>query len=224
MKYSLCVLARNRVELLGPLVESVQRSVDAELVIADNSSEPDAQEHYRCAADVYVQCPDEVLWYDGFSAALNLAYKAASYDWIIRGDLGEVWRAISVPSYEVPAWGITTTMGSKAGQRHGRVFDRRKMRQLGLIHEELYEKRTGKAWHQLAKRSVAVVDNYDGRCGAEYEARKWVLYCHLMNEIYTKPELRAGTNSWWWTTYWPEQLEKGTAEVKTFAQWKEMPG
>jgi hypothetical protein len=233
MRLSICVLTRNRTWLLAPLLEGIRSftGLETELVIADNSSEPDARAFYEEAADIYRIVPDEVLWYDGFGAAKGMAFRAARTDWCAIVDLGEVWRenpdaplaAMIGRHPEVPVWSVSDP---RTGQAWGRIADRTRARLLGLIHEEFYLKGSLENWGALALQHepVAWVSNTAYDDGADpYWLRKRVLYGHLLSMAREYTELRVGTNQAWFADG-KKTDDELLGENVSFDAWKGMQG
>ena len=233
MDLSLCVLARGRPDLLKALVDSLRGfvDIDLEVVVADNSPGAGDQIRFRELADAYTLLSDEDLGYEGFGYAKSCAVGLASAQWVAIGDLGEQW----FPNPEFPMaeairkHGDThpcmrVTREQEVG--HGRVFDKQRMRLLGPIHEELFEKRTQTMWAAYARKLPPVAFVAHEESGVLL-ARKEALYDHLLDMIEESPAKRTGTNTYWLREYWPKrkaELASRGERVLTFAEWQKMEG
>lgn len=249
MDISLCVLTRDRPELFQRLVKSLlafgRLSDDGlEVVVADNSREEASRQWYRTTADTYVEVSDEDLWYEGFAFAKGKAVRAASSDWVVIADLGEEWfehgdgliasieANPSCPAFrtmcDLPRKVRAVQRGdvpwSSLVQDHGRVFNQRKMRLMGVIHEAATSRRKGIGWATYARKHdpVALI-SHAAEDSRSYNLRKLTLYDHLLNMVYEQPELRAGTDPYWFEDYWPKRLAEGWQDV-SFEAWQKMEG
>lgn len=233
MDLSLCVLARGRPDLLELLITDVAAFLPGrdmlEVCVADNSASRDDRAAFRLAADSYVQVTDRELWYEGFAAAKNRATRLAENAWVVVADLGERWQAnAAFPLIEAvekhgvacPCFAVCIGGETVCGSGHGRVFDRTRMRLLGLIHEEPYEKRTAVRWaaHATKHPFVAFVEEPEASIS---KARKEALYDHLLDLATREPSLRTGTARYWLDEYWPKRVASGV-RVLSFDEWQEL--
>jgi hypothetical protein len=262
---SLCILAHNRIAETANLIGSLRGFADIELeiCIVDQESDSKARSFAFQTADNFSEISDRDLWDRGFGWAKQQAVKLASNSWVIIGDPGEIWHETtangefrrlaeairlenSVPAFRV-YYGNTKNVikliegqGSVASM-YGevcRVFDKRKMRMLGYIHEAPVHKETGVMWSNWARRfkPVAVIEENHvlsavpllERCGSlskyeTYEKRKQLLYDHLLHKIVMEPKLRSGTDFRWWTAHWNTVVAPRFKEI-SFEEWKAVGG
>jgi len=230
---SLCVLVRNRPELLYELQQNFCEKfadLEVELVVVDNSSTQEYRNHFEQLADLYTTVTDEDLWCEGFSFAKNKAIRLASNDWVVVADMGEVWQdntsfrlahAIGQYGETTPCFRVQISAG---GPDLGRVFNRKRMRLMGMVHEAPFQRRTSTIWSVSARRHspVAMLQHHSGG-DAKYQQRKQALYDHLLDTIYRDPSRRPGTDPYWFLTHWPQRLEEGV-ELFTFNQWRSLLG
>jgi hypothetical protein len=230
MRVSLCILACSQLEGVRRLILAMRKfpGLDVQVVIGDNSPDENDQRALRSMADTWLRVYDEELWYDGFGVVKQQIAAAAENDIIFIGDPDEVWEPaknteeLLKSEFSVLRTQLCDCDGEPTGAFHGRVFDRRKLRLIGAIHEELYHRKSRKNWGELApKFPVAKIRHLDRESPWWYRARKQVLYDNLLHRIYTEEMPRAGVSPWWWQTHWPERLEAGGFEPTSFEGWKE---
>ena len=123
-----------------------------------------------------------------------------------------------------------------------RIFDKRKMRISGYIHEAPVHIETGSLWAGFARKhkAVGVIEHVDsildivpGRQPNKnskkipeetvYMKRKRVLYDHLLHKIVMNPKLRHGTDFRWWTAHWNTVVAPRFEET-SFEKWKAIGG
>lgn len=254
MELALCILARGRPEVAAQLIERLRtfKQLEVEVVVGDNSPEKKDREDFVALSDTYLRVEDRDLWYEGFGFVKQQLVKAAGTDWVAIGDLGEVWHENDATWMEgdgivgsierhpdVPCWRCMYGEPSLARMFVAgdapiavfegdlcRVFNRKRMQLLGMIHEEPFEKRTARNWSAFARQHgpVAVIEHHQPSASEPYSKRKFALYDHLLDTIYHQPALRTGTNAWWWTTHWPRRLETTGYEPMSFQEWEAMEG
>jgi hypothetical protein len=229
---SLCILACNQVKGYVKLTESVRAfdGLDVEIVVGDNSTDETARAFFRKHADAYIRISDRELWYEGFGAVKTKVANAGTRDLVIIGDPDEVWSPIGdnhlrllrpiVAGTAPPICRTALVENGICVASHGRVFDRRHFRLLGMIHEEAYSKRKRMNW-SVASGEIpfAEVKHDQSEHSSEYMRRKGVLYDNLLHRAYLAPDSSWGTRSWWWREYWPSVLEKGEFEPTAFEDW-----
>jgi len=239
MDVSLCILTCGQLVSTRELIESVRafEGLDVEVVIGDNTRKAEDRQAFSELADTYFPVTDEELWFDGFGPTKQRVVNAASNRWVVIADPGEVWSDVPggglelLESDESPVYKTllyasdASSSNPDEGVQHSRVFDRKRVRLVGLIHEEAYLKRTFKHWSTVAKdQHFARIShsNFDG--DSAYHARKNALYENLLHRIHVHPELRTGTNSGWYERSWPERLKQGWDGEMTFEQWQKRFG
>jgi len=253
LKATLCLLTHNRVEETVQTIKSIRRfgEFDFELSIADQGSDAQSKQAFRDMADVFTEVSDRELWEYGFGAAKQKAVDLASNDWIVHADPGEVWHEnlidfapnISglIQNQRKSCLAFRIMRGDPALVRqvvhqqiksvvlnddNGRVFRKSMMHFRGLIHEAPMHKATGQLWAEWARgfKPVAWVEHAGPSADdAVFKERKRVLYAHLISKIVENPQLRLGTDPYWWTTYWNEQIEPTFKKV-SFEQWQALGG
>jgi hypothetical protein len=250
MDVSLCLLAHNGHEEAERLIAGFRSMdhVDVEVVVGKQGCNPESAAWYDEHADVTVEVTDRELWDFGFGYARQTVTDAANRDWCISADLGEVWHlnrmygsldeavldANPSPVLRVLRGDPSTVRSVVNAQVHdsvltddnGRIFDRREMSWLGIIHEALFHVGTGEVWALHARRFPPVF--YIEHGGKEEEpkdfvSRKEVLYDHLIYELVKNPQRRIGTHHYWWTHHWENCVKPHFKEV-SFEEWQEMNG
>lgn len=223
---SLCILACNRPEGVQRLVESVRAFDDfrVEVVIGDNSTQALAQREHAEIADVWFHVSDRELWFDGFGVCKTKIIQAAANDLVLVGDADEQWRQTehSAPLAR-SSWIARTGLLSKGAvaKEHGRVFNRKVWRLLGMIHEEPYNRRSRANWGAVAPPEHFALIEHDTRAPSpSYLARKAALYDNLIYRIAQDPDMSPGTNRWWVEEYLPSRIAEGF-EPMSFEQWSE---
>jgi hypothetical protein len=252
MKMSLCVLARGNPEQTAKLIDSVRGfdDLNLEVVIGDNSPNEDDKLAYQGLAHAYTSVSDELLWEQGFGPAKQKVVDAASSDWVLVADVGEVWhenkitaiglvREIElcpkIPVFRVlrgPDKDVRKVVSGELPHQYllnddnGRIFDRRQMAMYGMIHEAPFHKEKGIIWAHWARmmEPLVFVEHGTGQPPTDtYETRKQVLYDHLVYTIVHQPERREGTDRYWWTKHWTDVVEPRYREI-SFDEWQSMPG
>jgi len=269
---SLCILAHNRIAETANLIGSLRgwSGIDLEVCIADQESGRQARTFAIQTADQFCDVSDRDLWNRGFGWAKQKAVSMASNDWVIVGDPGEVWhetvpdgsaerladtvqRLNSVPAFRTYYGGprqvqrLLNGHGSMQSM-HGdicRIFDKRKMRVSGYIHEAPVHIETGALWAVFARKHapVGLIEHVDqvlevkpgsdhlgdqrsglARDDAEaYIERKRILYDHLLHTIVKDPKKRHGTDFRWWTAHWNTVVAPRFREI-SFEEWKAVGG
>ena len=249
MKASLCILAHNGHEEAGRLVESIRafRDLDLEIVVGEQACSSEALEWYSKNSDKVITVTDHDIWDRGFGYCRQKITEAASNNWIIAADCGEVWHenlhgdslCSMVERKESPVFRVMrgdpeTVENVLSGKSpmaalsddNGRIFDRREMRWAGMIHEALFHIGTGESWASLSRRlhPVSLVEHAGSRSDSDaFKARKQVLYDHLIETIVHEPQKRFGTDHYWWTAYWQVVVKPRYREV-SFEEWHAMAG
>lgn len=227
---SLCILTCNQVAETQRLIESIRvfEGLDVEVVIGDNSTRPEARAAFKTIADTYLEIPDERLWYEGFGPCRQKIVNAASNPWVVNADPDEVWSQVGDPVRlltQAVQWNYVVLRALMDAQMppsiHPRIFDRRAVRWLGMIHEEPYHRRSMASWLGLSlKIPFATIDHcHREETAPAYAAAKRTLYENLLHRAYENPELRHGTNAWWFSEYWPAALARGFVPA-TFKEWQ----
>lgn len=222
-KASLCILACGCLEGVQALIDSARALGDfeVEVVIGDNSPSIETCRLLRGLANVWFLVTDRELWFEGFGAVKQKIVNAASNPWCILGDPDEIW----FPEHIRFTGGVQrTVMGDIS---HGRVFDRRQYRLMGMIHEELYRRTDRRNWsyEAMAVKPFARIEHRPEGQPLWYQARKKALYENLLYRISSHPEMSPGTASYWWTTYWPKFLAENEDFAPTsFEEWSSRYG
>ena len=249
---SLCILAHNRIAETANLIGSLKgfEGIDLEVCIADQESEPAARLFALQTADNFTEVSDHDLWFKGFGYAKQKTVSLASHPWVIVGDPGEIWhdtsaggecqklaRAIRVHN-SVPAFrtyygrprDVCALLDGKGSVRSmsgdlGRIFDKRKMKLCGYIHEAPVHIETGKLWAEWARRhkSVGIIEHDPRPVDKVYAERKRLLYDHLLHTIVKDPKKRHGTDFRWWTAHWNTVVAPRFKEI-SFEEWKAVGG
>jgi hypothetical protein len=247
---SLCILAHNGHEEAARLIESLRSVPDLELeiVVGQQGCDDESLDWYMSNANRMITVTDRELWDQGFGYCRQKVTDAAEHDWIISADCGEVWHlnpeyssfgeaflAASPNNVLRVLRGEPETVRQVVdGHQHssvltddnGRIFDRREMRWIGIIHEALFHVGTGEVWASQARRHPpAFYVEHGGKVEepSDFVGRKEVLYDHLIHELVTKPERRGGTHHYWWTAHWNVVVEPRFKKV-SFEEWQEMGG
>lgn len=262
---SLCILAHNRIAETANLIGSLQgwSGIDLEICIADQESERQARTFAIQTADQFCDVSDCDLWNRGFGWAKQKAVSMASNSWVIVGDPGEIWhetapggaaeklvdtirRLNSVPAFRTYYGSprqVQRLLDGHGSMRsmHGdicRIFDKRKMRISGYIHEAPVHIETGALWAVFARKyaPVGLIEHVDqvlevqpGRDGSTrnkeeaYVKRKRILYDHLLHTIVKDPKKRHGTDFRWWTAHWNSVVAPRFKEI-SFEEWKAIGG
>lgn len=249
---SLCILAHNRIAETANLIRSLRRfeGIDLEVCIADQESDQEARLFAQQTADNFTEISDHDLWFKGFGYAKQQIVRLASNNWVIIGDPGEVWhnttaagecqkldRAIkkhnSVPSFRTyygKPRDVVAILEGKGSVRSmsgdlGRIFDKRKMKLCGYIHEAPVHIETGKLWAEWARRhkSVGIIEHDPRPVDEVYAKRKQLLYDHLLHVIVKDPKKRHGTDFRWWTAHWNTVVAPRFKEI-SFEEWKAIGG
>jgi hypothetical protein len=250
MKASLCILAHNGHEEAAKLIEQFKAMphLDLEVVVGAQGCCDESLEWYTGNVDAMVTVTDRELWDHGFGYCRQKIADAAERDWIISADLGEVWHLNSdfdsldqVLLSASPSAILRVMRGDPEairavveGHQHpsvlhddnGRIFDRRELQWVGIIHEALFHIGTGEVWAVQARRQPpAFYVEHGGKAEEpkDFVSRKEVLYDHLIHELVTKPKRRGGTHHYWWTAHWNVVVEPRFKEI-SFEEWQEMGG
>jgi len=250
MPFSVCILARNGHKQAIKLIDSLKKieDIEIEICIGNQSSYSQDKAWYEATADQCFTIDDSELWSYGFGVCKQKVIDVATNPWVIVADIGEVWHedkrtggiarqvreSLDTPVFSVLRCQPELVNFAKAhnnprmviNDENARIFDKREMKLLGLIHEEPYHKTTGASWAQYAKRSqpLAFVEHIGSISeDRSYLARKELLYDHLIDKIVKRPELRVGTNFYWWTQYYYEVV-KPRMKPLTFKEWQSLPG
>lgn len=250
MYVSLCILAHNGHEEAAKLIADFKAMphLDIEVVVGAQGCNQESRQWYEEHADVVIDISDHDLWDYGFGYCRQQVTDAAHRDWIISADLGEVWHlneefesldqavvgASPSPVFRVMRGNPETIKLVIDGHEHasvltddnGRIFDRREMSWMGIIHEALFHVATGEVWAvQARKISPAFFVEHGGKSvePADFVDRKEVLYDHLIYELVSDPSRRAGTHHYWWTHHW-EHCVKPHFKLTTFEEWQVLGG
>jgi len=253
MQMTLCILTHNRVEETIPLIDSIRKfkDIELEISIADQESESEPRKWFEETADVFSEVSDRELWEYGFGAAKQKAVDAASNDWIIYGDTGEVWHenypgcngglvgAIDFHHGDLYAYRVLRgepelVRKVAAGEErftkliddNGRIFRKSFMKMMGYIHEAPIHKATSDLWAYWARQyePIAWVEHAGPSSDDPvFAERKRILYWHLIHKIVVNPQLRLGTDFHWWTSYWMHKVEPYFKEI-SFEEWQKVGG
>ena len=89
-------------------------------------------------------------------------------------------------------------------EEHNRLYKPSVVRRWGgYIHEEIY---AGSPTHSNRGKSDLVFDHYSALKPAALDGTRSGLYAILLLRAYNQPELRAGTNTWWFSSHVPAHL------------------
>lgn len=223
MEISLCILTHNNPHGVYRLVDSIKafRGFDVCVVIGDNSSDVRDMALNSKLADVYLPVENKELWLDGFGAVKQKLAVAAPTSWIMVGDSDETWQQL-LPDVD-DAVGVSKTWMANDTDivYHGRVFDKQRFRLIGIIHEELYNRRTRANWGTVVGReSFAHIEHHVSEQDPLYIERKKALYDNLVYRAYTQPEAHRGVSQWWITEYMPRRIAEGFTPM-SFEEWQE---
>jgi hypothetical protein len=249
---SLCILTHNHVPETLALIASVRRfaNIKIEICIADQQSTPANSRIFKETADKFSEVSDREIWDLGIASSKNKAINCATNDWIIIGDPGEVWHENfeewpgglvesiqkhqqNIPVFRVLRGDPEIIRGIVSGEisRHkvkdsnARVFMRSVMQLIGYTHDAPMCRQTGELWSHWARKRpcVAWVEHTPDRDDDPvYVQRKNTLYWHLLHKIVEEPNLRIGTDPYWYTTYWDSI--KSTFKNVSFEDWQRMGG
>jgi len=249
---SLCILAHNRIAETANLISSLQgfRDVELEVCIVDQESDEKSRTFFFQTADKFAEISDHDLWHKGFGWAKHKAVALASNNWVVVGDPGEVWhettargecrrlvQAIrqhnSVPAlrtYYGKPKAVQNILDGSGSVRSmsgdlGRVYDTRKMKIMGYIHEAPVHRDTGQLWAEWARKhkAVAIIEHDPCPQDAVYTKRKQLLYDHLLHMIVENPKLRHGTDFRWWTAHWNTVVAPRFTNI-SFEEWQAIGG
>ena len=252
MTMSLCILTHNRRKETDDLICSIARfkGLELEICIADQMSCKEDVVYFKSISDHYTIVTDKQLWDQGFGFAKQQAVDLATNEWVIIGDPGEIWHenfvdwkglvgaiddthrnALALRVLRGRADKVKAVLGGDEKpfilkDDNGRVFNKRMMKMLGLIHEAPIHKATGALWSEWARPHPAIAF-------VEHEAhhdedpmltkRKQILYDHLIHTIVHNPQLRLGTDMYWWDEHYHKVVVPRYRPV-TFEQWQKMGG
>lgn len=178
-----------------------------------------------------LEFPENTIYEHGFSYMKNKCLELATGDWVVSLDADEEMEitnegienfskntlCISTVTMHVadpqPHWDLNNKEQIKKEanwirQRHFRIFKNTpSIRWHGLIHEEL---KVDRDIHisKVAKASIFKMWHYGCMANKQKRYFKDGLYAELLCRIYEKPELRHGTNPWWYNTYYNDNKDK----------------
>lgn len=221
MQLSICILAHNQPLGVGRLLRSI--GGELEVVIGDNSSEEECTSVLRGLSHVYRRVEDEELWRDGFGPTKQTLIDLASNDFVLIADTDEEWGVHFGAADLLHAGSLMRTrmLVEDAWVEHGRVFDRRSYRLLGLVHEAPYDRWSRKHWSECPFDGYfATITHHDSSTGEAYRKRKTSLYDNLIYRAYTRPELRTGIDRWWFDVHMKRLLQTGWMP-SSYEEWKE---
>jgi hypothetical protein len=229
MKVSLCILACNNSAGVKKLVSSVKSfsNLDVEVVVGDNSTIKEESETLKLLSDLYLRVEDHDLWFEGFAACKTKIIWYSSNNVVLIGDPDEVWgetlysRLIESNNPILRTWLIhSDEIDTGNVVSHGRVFDKKKAKLLGRIHEEPYLRKGMKHWSEVAPSKPFAIIKHSPRIDEDYLSRKNVLYDNIIHRAYLNHNQRHGINEWWFNVYWPRRLKEGFIPT-TFEEWRE---
>ena len=224
---SLCILTCNQVEGTERLIDSIRatKDLEVEVVIGDNSYDNEAAVKIGDLADTCFKVHDTELWTDGFGPTKQRIVQQARHPLVIIGDPDESWAIDTTDMLDDPV-GVWRTRLEHEGKwvEHGRVFNSRAFRLLGLIHESPFHRRTRAHWSRMAPtQHFATITHHDDPGREEYCARKQTLYDNLLYRAHENKALRYGIDNWWFEVYMPGLLDIGWTP-STLQQWQEEEG
>lgn len=237
MKISTVMTFHNELEFLPGWFASATKYSD-EIILAAHDPKDGSLEfvkEYAKNSSIPVsvlEFPRDTIYKHGFSYMKNQLLERVTGDWIVSLDADEEME-ITKESLELftnrvcastvtmhlqteqakPHWSLDNREQIKIEadwikQRHWRIHKNGfKIKWMGLIHEEL----------RFPSGLPAAINSYPSQFkmyhfGALANPSKRTfkdgLYAELLLRVIENPELRMGTNEWWWQTYFPENKVK----------------
>lgn len=236
MKISTTVVFHNELEFLPQWYESA-RTYSDEIIMASHAATDGSLEWAKEIQKLnelpikILEFPKDTIFQHGFSYMKNKCTDEATGDWIISLDPDEEMGitkeeilpymqntfCVSTVTMHVankePHWNLNNKEQIKKEakwirQRHYRIFKNiSEIRWNGLIHEEL---RGGEQYFisSIARNSNFTMWHYGCMAKNRVSIEKEGIYAELLCRIVDNPELRYGTNKWWWEVYYEEHKEE----------------
>ncbi len=243
---SVCMTVRDELPFLVKGLPMIRKWAD-QIVIVDTGSVDGTIDFLKSdltSEDVLILSPKNTVPAHGFSYPRNVAAENAKCEWIHALDADEMvsfeqqdtvkdylasitQSVVSIKTitfhgqegYRPTEWERISNECKSSEDRHRRIY-RRGVGILwrGYIHEELY----------LGERNCHGMHAESPLKHLHYSAfRSWAdpvvkdrRYAWMLLRAYMKPELRRYTNSWWYDSYVPQNLEKLKAMAQEYVNHK----
>jgi glycosyltransferase involved in cell wall biosynthesis len=235
MKISVTVQFHNELEFLPGFFEAASKYAD-EIICAAHAPTDGSLEYVKSLQAeskvpiTIMEFPEDTVYQHGFSYMKNACIEKATGDWIVSLDADEEMEVtkegierwsrgrhfcvstITMHTTEFkPHWSLENREVIKQEaqwirQRHWRIFKNIGIRWYGLIHEEL-RLPEGRHIGLLCRNSDMRMWHLGSCANPAKRGFKDGLYAELLLRVVEQPELREGTNKWWWTTFYEENKE-----------------
>lgn len=246
MKISAVTVFHNELEFLTGWYNAVKEYAD-EIIMAAHSPTDGSLEwakELQSKNDIPItvlEFPEDTIYKHGFSYMKNACLDHATGDWVVSLDADEEMEitketlepltknnvCISTITMHVadrqPHWSLDNrdVIKKEANwirQRHFRIFRNvPDLRWHGLIHEEL---KLNSNIHIASIARSSIFKMWHFGCMGNKDKRwfKDGLYAELLCRIVENPELRHGTNPWWYNTYYNDNKELLQQQRKTYLE------
>jgi glycosyltransferase involved in cell wall biosynthesis len=235
MNISVTLPFHNELEFLPKWYESAKKYADQIIMAAhaptDGSLEWALQKQKDNEIPIeIIEFPEETIYQYGFSYMKNRCIAKATGDWIVCLDADEEmemtkdklepWThggALAVSTVTMhtsdrnESWSLSERIkmireANWIRQRHWRIFrNHHGVSWQGLIHEEL--RRENIHVGRWSRNSTIPMWHFGSMANPAKRTFKDGLYAELLLRLVEQPDTRAGTNSWWYTTYFEENKE-----------------
>lgn len=249
MKLSTTVVFHDELEFLPGWYESAKTYSDEIIMAShaakDGSLEWAKEMQSKGEIPIKIlEFPENTIYEYGFSYMKNKCIDEATGDWIVSLDPDEEMDitkeglkpfmnscCISTATMHVanpkPHWNINNKKQIKKEaewirQRHFRIFENiPEIRWHGLIHEELKGEGVNGQIHiaSIARTSNFTMWHYGCLAKNNNKKIKEGLYAELLCRIVDNPELRDGTNTWWFTEYYKGNETKLREQQKKYEEY-----